>query len=191
MANRFGRNQRRKMRDEIARQGRVLDEAFDNIDRQTRSARRAWEAQARQERWFTDWASRIYAIVGPGSAFAAEIKGQEIEAEWFDLVARCNHPHRLRPAERFSLASVMESRAMPVAHAEQIVEAFAFFVERHENIFDHRQVVTLHAPSGKLALAMDARTFHDLKERAPNVLARHFYEKLIAAFFDEKKPRSG
>lgn len=187
MSKRFGRNQRRAMRQVIASKDAALDGAFEEIDRQRALTKRAWDQTHRLEARLSRWASRIHAIVGPGSAFALDPATQEVSDDYFEMIALGGRPHRIRPPRSLSLADLMHSSAMPVDTADMIVEAFAMLAERHDDRLRMRQIVEIRTKDGRQALTMDDRTYYDLKARDPGYVVRYFHEQLMAAFLAPKK----
>lgn len=187
MSKRFGRNQRRAMREVIARKDSALDGAFEEIDRQRALTKRAWEKAKLLEDRLSRWASRIHAIVGPGSAFALDPATQKVSDDYFEMIALGGRPHRIRPPRALSLVDLLESKPMPIDTAYMVVEAFALFAEHHEDALRHRQIVEIRSRDGRLALTMDDRTYYDLKARDPGYIVRYFHERLMREFLEPKK----
>lgn len=109
MSKRFGRNQRRQMREQIAGLAAYGREAFDKYERVSREAR---ELRDRLERWAHD----VVQLMGRDSAFNEQIARRGVE----DVYAMGGElrlsPARLLPVTR-------RPGAMPVAAVETVMRA--------------------------------------------------------------------
>lgn len=144
MAKRFGRNQRRKMRDELSAKASQIDSLSTRLDRANRDY---GEISVRLHRWAQD----VLDLAGPDSAFNEMMRHVEVDARQFDygrmnLAAPVQMP--LRPTD-----GKYPFYAMP----EKVIEAMIYTarVDSDITLRMREQVrICIESRSGKYALAV-------------------------------------
>lgn len=188
MSRRYGRNQRRKAREQIALQlgeiGRLGHIASEHYQEKLRERTRRLSV----EREMVDWAARIIALVGPDSAFAREMSTMGVDAQIFEAVALKGGPFRVDIGDPIS-------RLGPTAEGElinasrMILDLFAVTTLIDKDGLRLRQRFMIQGPDGGVAVVMDMRTLHRLLERGDPGLARHLLESLVKPWMAGKVSR--
>ena len=144
MAKRFGRNQRRKMRDELSAKASQIDSLSTRLDRANRDY---GEISVRLHRWAQD----VLDLAGPDSAFNEMMRQVEVDARQFDY-------------GRMDLAAPVQ---MPLRHAdrrypfyvmpEKVIEAMIYTAHLDSDItlrMREQVRICIQSKSGKYALAV-------------------------------------
>jgi hypothetical protein len=185
MSRRFGRNQRRRMRetiangaDQIRRLSSVASERYrDMIKERTR--------RAMVERELVDWAARILTVAGPNSAFARHISTEGVDAGVFEAVALRGGSYQLSPIEPITLLGPTRERAM-LGAARTVVEAFALLADLDADQLSHRVRFQISGPDGATALLLDQTTLHRLRAGRNAELAVYLLDRLIKPYLREE-----
>lgn len=149
MSKRFGRNQRRKMREEIAMKNEMLSEALGRSDAKAR------EVQELRNR-LSLWAEDIAHLLGPESAFNERVMRREVR----DIHAFSGVLQMLPPVRLLTPARVPEE--MPqFASIGSVIEAAIYLARLGGSPADkmRRELrIVLESRNGDVAYAMsDAR----------------------------------
>jgi hypothetical protein len=184
MSSRFGRNQRRKLREEIACRDRECERLtavarghYDDMIEEVR-------ARGRTEGEMVEWASRIVALLGPTSAFARELVTLGVDAQQFASLAS-GLPMRV---EDPGIESLRPSTAAVVEMAKRVVEVFACYAGHETDHTSFRRRFEVVGPAGRAALVMDERTIHDLKSHGDRELLRYLTRQLLGPWMAGKVP---
>jgi hypothetical protein len=129
MARRFGRNQRRQMREEIATKNELLSEALN------RSAARGREVDMLRGR-LEQWAGEVVHLMGRDSAFNERVAKMTVNDRYMDRL-------RLRPIEFVPLGRGPDR--MPVATVETIITALIWRLRMSRDEFQHMIRIELEA----------------------------------------------
>lgn len=175
MSARFGRNQRRKLREDVARRDREIARlesvARDHYDDKMRHLRE----RARVEGETAEWAARIVSLLGPESAFARELASLNIDAGLFQRLVDglptrldCTGLEDLRPLPKPMLNAALT-----------IVEGFACYAGHERDLARYRRRFEVVAPDGRRVLVMDDRTVHALRQGGDRELLRYLMGQLL------------
>lgn len=183
MIRRFGRNQRRKLRDEITLRDK-------EIQRLEAVASLHWNAMLQErnrrqkvEREMADWAQRIVAVLGPDSAFVRELNTKDVDADMFELIAIGGR--RLVVEPRQSLGGIGPTAEGEILKlAVTVIDTFAIYAETHIDDLACQVYFLIRSPKGDVALMMDHRTMYQLRSHGSAELGRHLLQKLIAPFME-------
>lgn len=146
MSKRFGRNQRRHMRDEIATSREMLSEAMN------RSAARGREVAELKHR-LTSWAGDIAQLLGPESAFNEQVMRREIR----DMRA-LGGALRMLPPVRLSAPLLGPDEVPQFAEVGSVIEAAIYLarVDGDEAGRMRGQIrIFLESRNGDVAYAMN------------------------------------
>lgn len=177
MSARFGRNQRRKLREALA---------AETVRRERAEAERnrANIALRRLESDMDEWAGRIAALLGPKSAFAREMIEEGIDARWFEDLTSGGLPMMLDPHRPFVGFSSMP----PANMAHKLIEAFAITANAETDDLDRRVRFIIRGPDGARAMMCDQRTLYDLRRGPGDMeLKRWLLERLVAPWMRDAK----
>lgn len=182
MSARFGRNQRRKLREEVARRDEEIERlgavAREHYDRMVRHLR----ARERAEGEMVEWAARIVGLLGPTSAFAREVETMGIDAGLFEQLA-AGLPMRVECPGVESLRPDVGSLVMQAA---QLIETFACYAEHENDQTSYRRRFEVTGPDGRAALVMDERTLQTLKRHGDREMLRYLMRQLLAPWMAGK-----
>lgn len=178
MAKRYGRNQRRKHREEIARleavctmhHDRMLDERHERL---------------RAERDLVDYASHILSVLGPTSAFRREgVEKREVSIAHFEAILR-GEPMLLDEWRPLSLLGPsLESEI--VSTARSILQAFAVHALSDKDDLHQRVIFQITAPDGRAVLAMDRQTLENMRAGGSKQLAEHLLRQMVRPWMEGK-----
>lgn len=173
MAKRFGRNQRRHMREEIATKNELLSEA---LNRSAARGREAAELRARLERWAAD----VMRLMGDDSAFNERAKRMSID----DSYAAYGE---LRLSPSYDLGPI-GPRAAPPMMVQTIITALIWRLHMSRDEFRPMIRIELEnrfkEPVG-YALAED----HRWTERDIEYLSRRIATEMATLLNSVDKPR--
>lgn len=180
MSRRFGRNQRRKLRDEVARLEAVSSGHYADKLTYLRRLERA-------EGEMVEWADRILTLLGPNSAFARELNRLGVDAGYFANLLE-GMPMRL---EAPGVTSLRPRTAEAVRIAADVVEAFAVYAVHEDDFLSRRVRFEVAAPDGRAAIMMDHQTLHLLRGRGGPELKRYLMNRLLGPFMADALKRTG
>jgi predicted nuclease with TOPRIM domain len=166
MSKRFGRNQKRKLRDENA----ALKSKYNKSLSLNGSL---LDAQYRLEGKLQEWASRIIRLVGQDSAFALELAETKTKPDRLGKTVRMSRPRNL-------VDLMIRSDGTEQMTMERIISALSWKFENEDDPDVHRKVFMLRAECGQVAYAVstehvadlrsDERVIRDLSDRIANEL---------------------
>jgi hypothetical protein len=173
MSRRFGRNQRRKMREEIALQAMLLRQTRSSLESERAGRLKEKRKRLDLEEEMIKWAERISALLGPKSAFARDLHVMEVDSQLFDAVVYGGLP--MRGAPRIT-RSPGPSR-MATDEACRLVDLFATTAVPEPQ--GHRWRFVIRDKDGAVALMMDERTIHALKRSGDRDLIEYLARELV------------
>lgn len=169
MAKRFGRNQRRQMREQITRMYQHQAEAMDNLGRVQKERQRLADR-------LTAWAKDIAHLLGPESAFNEQVMRQEVR----DVHAFGDALRMLLPVKLVGPTPSPED--MPqFASVGSVIEAAIYLARVHEPMADkmRRELrIVLESRNGDLAYAMNDDRHCRWSPQDINFMARMIAEKM-------------
>lgn len=165
MAKRFGRNQRRRMREEIADTKAQLVRA---INREDRLYARAKQAEHKLEMWARD----IIALTTDHSAF---------RLIWSEMFSRQVDMLRFPAVERtHSMDMTIAGAPMPTKMSHSVIEAFIYTLQA--DMSDPRRIIVRlrneARPTEDWRYAIDARTFRAMPPRLVQSMADQIARQL-------------
>lgn len=178
MSRRYGRNQKRRHREEQAALTR-------EIARLTAVASDHWTRMASEraqrlavERELVEWAADIVNLLGPESAFAREMHAEAVDARLFEAVAVRGGPYQAAvdtPLDRLGPTTELATIGM----ARKVVRLFATYAGMETDGAALRRRFIIVDPSGAQAILMDERTLYLMRKHGSATLARHLLERLV------------
>lgn len=183
MAKRFGRNQRRKMRNQIAARDAIIEALKQTLAEQVERTAKARAELTALEASMVDWADRIVALLGPDSAFAREFGDKLMDGDTFDALVSARLPLRADCRPAFTPFRLMEPRMVQMA--EDLIDLFATYVRAERDNILMRRAFFIESPSGSRALMADERTLQTLRARGSGPLTRYLIDGLIAPWLKE------
>lgn len=179
MSSRFGRNQRRKMREEIAKRDREISRleavATEHYERMLAEKRKRIATEGDLQ----EWARRIADLLGTDSAFARELVEKGVDPGLFRSIVEMGNPMRgeiPRPLMPFS------DEPIPVSMAAKLINLFSIHATIDRDQIAHRRRFLIRGPQGARALMMDERSIYNLSRSGNNELARYLLAELVAPF---------
>ncbi len=175
MAKRFGRNQRRHMREEIATKNELLSEA---LNRSAARGREAAELRSRLETWARD----VMRLMGDDSAFNERVKRMAVDDRYVDMGWHLTNPIvDMPPISR-------DARPMPPMTVRTIITALIWRLHMSRDEFRPMIRIELEnrfkEPVG-YALAKD----HRWTERDIEYLSRRIATEMATLLNSVDKPR--
>jgi hypothetical protein len=184
---RFGRNQRRKMREahdrELGLQAMLLRQAQASLASESQGRLKEKHARARLEIAMSEWARRIVSLLGPDSAFARELIEKGVPPGLFASVVEQGHPMRVKPPQPLL---AIPDEPIPVNMAMKVIELFSIHAKAENDEISYRRRFLIRGPDGARALVMDARTIHQLTRNGDSELAHFLITELIVPFMAGK-----
>jgi hypothetical protein len=191
MSARFGRNQRRKMREahaaELAMQAMLLRMSQAALADQSEAYHREKGKRVALEQELTEWARRILLLLGEDSAFARHMAVTKVHAPVM-ASAKAGRPMRLNQLP--PLASLVSSGPVPLRVALQTVEAFAVFAEARRDDLAYRVRFLIEGPDGARALMVDQSTLYRLRDGSEAGLRRYLAEALVDDYLAASKRKA-
>ncbi|APZ81783.1 hypothetical protein vBEliSR6L_18 [Erythrobacter phage vB_EliS_R6L] len=176
--NRYGRNQKRQHREEIARLGKLADD-FAAREAKERSKRLSLEQE------MIEWAGRIASLLGPESAFARDLHEIALDPAFFDAVAFEGRPLRMEPRR----AMERVSRGATLREACEFVDLFATTATPERDEIAYRWRFLIRGKDGALAMMMDERTLYTLKAQGDRALIDYLTRQLVQPWLKEGASR--
>ena len=160
MAKRFGRNQKRRLR----------EEAQTEINRFKGIALEEQKKFLRYTSEIESWARDIVHHFGSDSVFNKNLKRirvSHVPSPYYNLGA----------SSRIKLPNTFDNE-VPFATSYEIIRALVLSLRVYDEPRDHRVYVQLESPDGKCYMAVDKQTLHDMPPRVVNELAVHIANEL-------------
>lgn len=180
MANRFGRNQRRKLREahaaELSLQAMRLRQAMASLDSERAARIEEKSARIRLETEVSRWAERIANILGRESAFARELVAKGVTQELFSSVA-AGRP--MRGEVKQPLRPISPRSCVPFGEARKLIDLFSIQARTDAVTLSSRLRFLIRGPNGDVALMMDRQTIDNLTKSGDTELAYYLLEVLI------------
>lgn len=171
MSRRFGRNQRRKLRADLASAIAAASHAKREKEEHAR-ARLALEGE------LIDWAARIVALLGPESAFARVMAEHNIDHALFDDVAINGQPFFVEPYQPLAAPG-----PEPLADvAASVIGLFATYAVPENERYRWRFIIRRR--DGEAALIADERTIYQLRRRGDRELVRFITSQLVKPWLE-------
>lgn len=177
MSARYGRNQRRKHREELAARDREVTRLEAVASEHWEKTRQQLRHRAKLECEVIEWATRIVDLLGDDSAFAKDMPTRRIDAGLFSAVSD-GQPYRTRATGRF-VHPLNPSHVVAFDTAQHIIDTFAIRAGQDADIIQLRRRFILQGPRGQRALMMDERTLHNLQSRGNVELQRWLLDQLV------------
>lgn len=180
MGKRFGRNQKRKMREEIQRKDNALDECFrlrDGLERNLRDLHFKMEG----------WARDIVHVFGRDTPFAAEYGRRAIS-----YIPRAGDRLQFSPPPRPMQLHELQAMTLEdaVTVSRRVLEAFVTVLDVYPDKFEPRILVELDAGNvGRSYYAIDRTMLESLPPRAVEGIAAEIAKGLAAILGDRKGSR--
>lgn len=144
MSARFGRNQRRKLRAEVAARdaevARITAVAAGHFDRVRYLADKVRD----QDREVVGWAERIIALLGPESAFTRRMARRVVDPIEFGRVTDGGGPLRLFPREPLDFRHPVDAKLIETAR--HMVDAFAVWARADRDDLRYRSRFEIVSP---------------------------------------------
>lgn len=173
--NRYGRNQKRRHREERERLQFEIERLEWVASNHHEKKQRAITQLEDLKRSVTEWAADIVAIMGPDSAFCRELAERSVDPDLFDFVVETGGPLRAEKTQQQIRPWDFGEQLSP--GIAQIIETFATSAVT-EDMGDRKRFM-ITSSDGRRALMMDARTEHTLRQRGSGVLAEYLLKQLI------------
>jgi hypothetical protein len=180
---RFGRNQRRRLRADIAaldrevtRVGEVAKEAIARAEDRAGKAERAF---TRLQADMTEWAERIVAVLGEKSAFARDVAVVGVDQAMWNAVSD-GRPYRVAPIPVPTLRD-FDKPVSPMT-AYRTIDAFAVAVEHARDELHYRTRFLIRwngSDDDAQALMMDERTLYEMRRTQNEELAHYLLKRLV------------
>lgn len=170
MASRYGRNQKRKAREEIERltkenakaEDRLIDLARDNGILRYR---------------IRDWADEILSLLGKGSPFLENLSVLGVDFEQLRY-AKGYGKYRVAEIERLSFTREV-GPIQDISHS--IMDLFVYYVDEHVDEMRNQRVFELRSVQGGSAFVCDERTIQEyLGGEGPQRLAEYIQRQLVS-----------
>lgn len=190
MSARFGRNQRRKMREshaaELAMQAMLLRMNHAALVDESAALIKERQARLRLESELATWAQRIVNILGTDSAFARKLIEKGVDPSLFKLIAE-GSPMRalIDPPMR----APMREEPMPLNMASKLIDLFSIHASAEIDTIAFRRRFLIRGPEGAVALMMDERTIYNLTRGGDDDLARYLLDAMITPWMAGKADR--
>ena len=186
MSRRFGRNQKRALREEIAKRDREVERlgavAADHWQKMAQEAKRADAL----DRSLVDWATRVLALLGPESAFTRDPMRRAVdEREW--EMARRELRLRTYPNDRGAMRSPA-GREM-VDTSLRVIDLFVVAPEKYVDELSQRVRFEIVAPDGRAALVLDELTLSRLRSTENEELIRFLSTHLAEPWAGGRVPQ--
>ena len=178
MARRFGRNQRRALREEVARLAKETVRLTDVAGMHHRAAIRYAEQAARVERELIDWSDSIVALLGDTSAFARQMATQDIDASLFVSITQEGRPFKIAPVDG-ALHPTHPRHIAAVFEARRIVDLFAVCAGVDSDAIRFQRRFFIRAPDGSFEMIMDERTLRHLRQSGDAGLRRYLLDRMM------------
>lgn len=180
MSRRFGRNQRRRMREEIALQAMLLRQTRASLESESAGRLKEKRARVALEHEMAEWAERIASLLGPESAFAREVSEMGLDPGLFHSVAHEGRPLAVEP--RSTLTRV--AGGMTMREAREIIDLFATTATPERDGAAYRWRFLIRGKDGAAALMMDERTIYTLKRNGDRALRDHLVRQLVEPWME-------
>lgn len=186
MSRRFGRNQKRALREEIAKRDREVERlsavAAEHWQKMRQEAQRADE----MDRSLVEWASRVLALLGPESAFTRDVMRRAVdEREW--EMSRRELRMRGYPADRGVMRSP-PGREM-VEMSLRVLDLFVVAPEKYLDELSGRVRFEIVSPDGRAALVLDELTLSRLRSSEDASLIRFLTTHLVEPWAGGRVPQ--
>lgn len=183
MSRRYGRNQRRRAREEIARQQAEVARLGSIASERYRDMIKERTQRTMVEREMVDWAARIVALHGPESAFAREMMTEGVDAGLFEAVAINGGPYRVDVGDPIDRLGPTRQGALLDA-SRTILDLFALGTRLDRDDVAFRRRFLIQGPDGASAVVMDMATLHRLRAHGDPGLARYLLGALVKPYMD-------
>ena len=184
MSRRFGRNQRRKMREEIATHAMLLRQSQASLASESEARLKEKRKRLELAGDLQEWARRIADLLGTDSAFARKLIEKGVDPSLFRAIVEMGNPMRgeiPRPLLPFA-----PDDPIPVNMAAKLIDLFSIHASIDRDQIAFRRRFLIRGPQGARALMMDERTLYNLCMSGNNELARHLLHELVAPFMAGK-----
>lgn len=185
MARRFGRNQRRALRNEIVNLSKETVRLTSVAGQHHSTAQRYAAELSRVQGDLIEWADRIVTLLGDTSAFAREMATEGVDAGLFQLVVEEGRPYRCVPSD--GLMHPMQPQQISVVFkARQIMDLFVVCAGCNSDTLRYKRQFFIQAPDGRFELVMDERTLQLLRQSGDAGLRRHLLDNMLAPWEKRK-----
>lgn len=172
--NRYGRNQKRRHREEAKRLRAEIDRlghvARDHHEDKLRHLR----ARERTEGELIEWARRIIALLGPESAFTRKLHQHGVDA---DLFTRAVGGLPLSVSGRAPV--LRPGTDALVREASRVIECFAVYAYGQDDRISRAARFEIVDPDGRTAMMVDMQTLRDLKASRDSQLQRYLVANML------------
>lgn len=174
MGSRYGRNKRRRHREQVATLQDMLLKRSAYLDEVLRRSRQQAQHIERLKRIFADWDAEIRAFLGPYTSFAIN-----------DTTFRVDHPDRVRQMP--VMPPLPNLLACPPDHVPEMIEYHAVTMlsfimgMAEEDLNRMRRLLTMRIqvggdrPLDSAYYAMSEKAWQELKHAGPDAMRRMIY----------------